>query len=393
MNKIKCQFMKGIIAFSVMTILLLSVTVLGHNTLSQIAYAQTSSGAATLPGFNFAAAGDLGCTPQTINTINNMLDKNAELIVGLGDYPYQDTADCWFEIVEPIDDIMKIAFGNEDLRGSVLTELMEHFNLTSQYYSFDYQNVHFTLMDDYVPDEIGSEQYIFVQNDLAKAAADPNIDWIIVVHHRNAYSSTANSVISGAFGQWKEAYHPLFEQYNVDLVLQGHHHSYQRSYPIKYNVDTSRNPIITDENTNNYTNPEGQIFLTVGTGGAGLHPLYGNKAPYLITAQEEHGFLNVDVTNNNNNGTTTLVGSFYSNNGGEMTDQFTIAKSAAGDLLLPPSSSPPELPAQEEPDIPDEVDDGVAGDEEEVAAEEEGQEEDEDGDDGDDDDDDDGGGE
>ena len=238
--------MKSIIAFSVMTILLLSVTVLGHNTSSQIAYAQTSSGAATLPGFNFAAAGDWGCTPQTINTVNNTVDKNPELIVGLGDYPYEDTADCWFEIVEPIDDIMKIAFGNEDLQGSVLTELMEHFNLTSQYYSFDYQNIHFTVMSDYVPDEIGSEQYIFVQNDLAKAAADPNIDWIIVVHHRNAYSSTANSVISGAFGQWKEAYHPLFELYNVDLVLQGHHHSYQRSYPIQYNSETSRDPIITD---------------------------------------------------------------------------------------------------------------------------------------------------
>ena len=289
----------------------------------------------------------------------------------------EDTADCWFEIVEPIDDIMKIAFGNEDLQGSVLTDLMEHFNLTSQYYSFDYQNVHFTVMSDYVPDEIGSEQYIFVQNDLAKAAADPNIDWIIVVHHNNAYSSTANSVISGAFGQWKEAYHPLFEQYNVDLVLQGHHHSYQRSYPIMYNVDTPRNPIITDENTNNYTNPEGQIFLTVGTGGAGLHPLYGNKAPYLTTAQDqEHGFLNVDVTNNNNDGTTTLVGTFYSNNSGEMTDQFTIAKSAAGDVPLPSSPPPtPELPAQEEPDILDDGDDGG------------------DGDDGDDDDDDDGGGE
>jgi hypothetical protein len=369
-NKIKNQFMKSIIAFSVMTILLLSVTVLGHNTSSQIAYAQTISGAATLPGFNFAAAGDWGCTPQTINTVNNTVDKNPELIVGLGDYPYEDTADCWFEIVKPIDDIMKIAFGNEDLQGSILTDLMEHFNLTNQYYSFDYQNVHFTVMDDYIPDEIGSEQYIFVQNDLAQAASDPNIDWIIAVHHRNAYSSTANSVISGAFGQWKEAYHPLFEQYNVDLVLQGHHHSYQRSYPIKYNVDTSRNPIITDENTNNYTNPEGQIFLTVGTGGAGLHPLYGNKAPYLITAQEEHGFLNVDVTNNNNDGTTTLVGTFYSNNGGEMTDQFTIAKSAAGDVSLssppspspPPPSPPPELPAQEEPDILDDGDDGGDGD-------------------------------
>jgi 3',5'-cyclic AMP phosphodiesterase CpdA len=343
------------------------------------AYATTTALPDTI---NFAAVGGWGCTPQTINIVNNILDKNPELIVGLGDYSYQDTADCWFEIVEPLDDNIKIAFGNHEVEmESKFAQYMEHFNLTSQYYSFDYQNVHFTVISDYVPDEVGSEQYTFVQNDLAKAAADPNIDWIIVVHHNNAYSSTANNVISGAFGQWKEAYHPLFEQYNVDLVLQGHHHSYQRSYPIKYNVDTSRNPIITDENTNNYTNPEGQIYLTVGTGGVFLQNLKGNKAPYLITAQdEEHGFLNVDVTNNNNNGTTTLVGTFYSNNGGgEMTDQFTIAKSAAGDLPLPsPPPPPPELPAQEEPDISDEVDDGVAGDEEE------GQEEDEDGDDGDD---------
>jgi hypothetical protein len=212
-------------------------------------------------------------------------------------------------------------------------------------------------MSDYVPDEIGSEQYTFVQNDLAKAAADPNIDWIVIVHHDQQYASTAHTLLSRA-NKWKEAYHPLFDQYNVDLVLQGHQHNYQRTYPIKYNSDKPVNPIITDRNTNTYTNPEGQIYLTVGTGGVYLQNLKGNKAPYLITTQDkEFGFLNVDVTNNNNDGTTTLVGTFYSNNGGEMTDQFTIAKSAEGDLFLPPSS-PPELPAQEETDIPDEVDGG-----------------------------------
>jgi hypothetical protein len=326
-------------------------------------YASPSPSTATLSGFNFAAAGDWDCDINARNTLNNILDKNPELILGLGDYVYGgDSADCWLEIVEPIDDKIKIAIGNHET-GAILTELMEHFNLTDQYYSFDYQNVHFTVMSDYVSDEIGSEQYRFVQNDLAKAATDPNIDWITVSHHKNAYRSTGHSAISEAYGKWKETYHPLFEQYNVDLVLQAHYHTYQRSYPIKYNADTSSNPIITDTNTNTYTNPEGQIFLTVGTGGAFLQNLNGNKAPYLVTAQDkEFGFLNADVTNNNNDGTTTLVGTFYSNNGGEITDQFTIAKSAAGDLPLP-SPPPPELPAEEET--------------EEDAAEEEGQEEDE----------------
>ena len=141
-------------------------------------------------------------------------------------------------------------------------------------------------MSDYVPDEVGSEQYTFVQNDLAKAGSDPNIDWIVLVHHSQKYASTKNYEIPEE-REWNIIYHPLFEQYNVDLVLQGHQHNYQRTYPIKYNDDSPANPIITDRNTDTYTNPEGQIYLTVGTGGAALHSLNGNQAPYIITAQDD----------------------------------------------------------------------------------------------------------
>jgi hypothetical protein len=388
--------MKSVIAFSVMAILfLLSVTVLGHNASSQIAYAQTSSGAATLPDFNFAAAGDWGCKGETTETVNNILDKNPELVLGLGDFSYGDDAGCWLEIVEPIDDIMKIAFGNEDLQASEETELMEHFGLSNQYYSFDYQNVHFTVMDDYLPDEIGSEQYIFVQNDLAKAAADPNINWIVLVHHSQKYASTKNYDIPEE-REWNNIYHPLFEQYNVDLVVQGHQHNYQRTYPIKYDSGTPMNPIITDKNKSNYTNPEGQIFATVGTGGVNHHKLNGNKAPYTVIAQdEEFGFLNVDIINSNNinnDGTTALVGTFYANDGGDkIIDQFTITKSASGDSsplpsppLPPPQLSVPETDEVEEgddEDVDDGLDDAVVSEDDEdvdaVAADDEQEEEEE----------------
>jgi hypothetical protein len=299
--------------------------------------------------FNFAAVGDTNCNSNTEDVVEDIQAKAPEIVMGLGDYIYNsDSADCWLEIVEPIDNIMKIAIGNHET-GAILTELMEHYGLTDQYYSFDYQNVHFTVMSDYVPDEIGSEQYRFVQNDLAKAAADPNIDWIVVPHHSQKYASTKNYDIPEE-REWNNIYHPLFEQYNVDLVLQGHQHNYQRTYPIQYNSDTPINPIITDRNENTYTNPEGQIYLTVGTGGAALHSLNGNKAPYIITAQDEvYGFLNIDITANN--GGTTLVGTFYSNDdgAGEITDQFTISKSAAEDssLLPPPPPPPPDLPIQQ----------------------------------------------
>ena len=47
--------------------------------------------------FNFAAVGDWGCTSDTRDTVNNILDKNPELV--LGDYSYDASPDCWFDII------------------------------------------------------------------------------------------------------------------------------------------------------------------------------------------------------------------------------------------------------------------------------------------------------
>ena len=63
------------------------------------------------------------------------------MVLALGDYAYGgDSVDCWFEIIQPIYGITKIVLGNHD-KAKEIEELMNHFNLTEQYYSFDYQNV------------------------------------------------------------------------------------------------------------------------------------------------------------------------------------------------------------------------------------------------------------
>lgn len=104
----------------------------------------------------------------------------------------------------------------------------------------------------------------------------------------------------------RQNYHPLFAEYDIDLVLQANNHHYQRSYPIIYNNNNPKNPILTDDtyNNNNYNDPKGQIFATVGTGGASLYPFTG-QAPYIATQYVGFGFLNLDVINDG----TTLNGS------------------------------------------------------------------------------------
>ena len=159
--------------------------------------------------------------------------------------------------------------------------------------------------------------------DLKKASSDPNINWIIVYYHKTAYTSPSIArplTEIQPFTEFRDLYHPLFDKYHVDLVLQGHEHNYQRSHPLKYNINNSSNPIITDTDTHNYTNPQGRIFVIVGTAGAHFFKLLG-QAHYIATQFTGiHGFLNIDVK-----GATTLNAKFYSNDG-SIKDQFTITK-------------------------------------------------------------------
>ena len=230
--------------------------------------------------FNFVAVGDWACNPNTAITLNNTADKNPELVLGLGDYSYQTSADCWLDIIEPINDKMKIAIGNHERTiyappssyesARLLNQYMNHFNLTKQYYSFNYQNVHFLVMSTESSLGRGSEQYNFVNNDLAASSTNSSIDWKVVIIHEPLYNSPYRDY-EGIRLDLVELYHPIFDKYKVDLVLSGDNHSYQRSYPLRFNPSNSSNPIITSAEKNNYTDltttMRGQIYATVGTGG------------------------------------------------------------------------------------------------------------------------------
>ena len=282
-----------------------------------------------LSDFNIAATGDWNCTPNAKNTVKNIVNTKPELILGLGDYAYRNDASCWLEIVKPIENKMKIAIGNHDDKAYVngievpskerLKEYMNQFNLTRQFYSFDYQNLHFLAMSTEDSYEKGSVQYLFVENDLKKAASNNNTDWIIVFYHRVAYTSPG---MVGSIADFRNTYHPLFDKYGVDIVLQAHNHNYQRSFPIAYNAGNSSNPIITDQATSNYTDPDGQIFAIVGTGGSNV--IHNLTAPAKFTAKQfyGYGFLKLGFTQNR----TTLVGEFHDNDN-TIKDSFSITKS------------------------------------------------------------------
>ena len=109
---------------------------------------------------------------------------------------------------------------------------------TEQYYSFDYGRVHIVSLDSQLsardPDQLSAMKSWLIE-DLSSNDAD----WTIVIFHHPPYSKGANHDSDdteklGGFDmpqQWmREQFVPVFDQYGVDVVYNGHSHSYERSF-------------------------------------------------------------------------------------------------------------------------------------------------------------------
>ena len=274
--------------------------------------------------FNFAAVGDFGCSKNSKNTVNNMEGRKPELVLPLGDLSYIKSANCWFDTISPLKDKLKVTLGFHDVNDgeSKLNQYKESFGLDKLYYSFDYRHVHFITMDSESQFDKSSEQYNFVKQELEKASKDKDCNWIIVTSYGPFYTSPTTHKAEKSL---RDLYHPLFEKYGVDLVLQAHNHNYQRTYPITYNPDESSKPIIANDLTTGYTSQKGgTIFAIVGTGGESFYALNGQDPSVAKQFGGKFGFLNIDISNGNPH--TKLTGTFYDNKGGDIKDNFTIEK-------------------------------------------------------------------
>lgn len=262
--------------------------------------------------FNFVAAGDWGCDHDAIRTFSMMKSMEPELYLGLGDYSYEKSIDCWIDIIKSAGDAFKISLGNHDTEGKLLQAYMNEFELEKQYYSFNYLNAHFIALSTELDNSDQLEQLQFLRNDLLRTKSNPNIDWTIIFFHRPFYSASASE-----FPSMTKTYHPIFEEFGVDLVLQGHSHNYQRTYPLLFNDETHSKPIISDKEQTHYIDPKGVIFVVAGTGGESIQPL--NKKSYLVNTYEGYGCLDVEINGNSMNV------EYYSDTNDSI-DRFTITK-------------------------------------------------------------------
>jgi 3',5'-cyclic AMP phosphodiesterase CpdA len=130
----------------------------------------------------------------------------------------------------------------------------------------------------YIRDYSRGAQTAWLERTLAAARSDRSIDWIIVQMHQDAASSSATG--NGSDLGIRQAWLPLFDRYQVDLVLCGHDHDYERSFPLRgfdsmvgrdaatgEPVQTLRPHPVTTDASSVFDTSEGTVHLILGCGG------------------------------------------------------------------------------------------------------------------------------
>ncbi|WP_374238118.1 purple acid phosphatase family protein [Actinoplanes sp. DH11] len=119
----------------------------------------------------------------------------------------------------------------------------------------------------------GGVQVSWLKRTLKQWRTDrPDIDFVVAFLHHCAYSTTNNHASDGGV---RDALDPLFSEYQVDLVVQGHNHLLERTDPIRYGRRTRPAP----DGSTVFPVTDGVTYLCVGSGGRQRYPFRQAPGP------------------------------------------------------------------------------------------------------------------
>ncbi len=203
---------------------------------------------------------------------------------------------------------------------------------TEAYYSYNYGNIHFVVLDAFDVDRsTAGAMAQWLETDLAANTAD----WIIAYWHHPPYTKgTHDSDTEIELIEMRENILPILEQHGTDLVLTGHSHNYERSkfvqghygYSNSYSdaafaLDTDSGDISTGAQAYTKAHPAvahgGTVYAVAGTsaaaeGGSMDHPV-------MYKSFSKLGSMIIDIDN-------LALSAKFIDDKGEVQDEFTIQK-------------------------------------------------------------------
>ena len=123
--------------------------------------------------------------------------------------------------------------------------------------------------DTYVRGYSSGAQKAWLEQELAATRQNRDIDWVVVCMHQVAISTVDK--FNGADLGIREEWVPLFDKYNVDLVVCGHEHHYERSHPIRGQEENrTLTPKPVSLQTDVIDTINGTVHMLIGGGGTSL---------------------------------------------------------------------------------------------------------------------------
>lgn len=187
-------------------------------------------------------------------------------------------------------------------------------------YSYDYGNAHFVAINSgwaQGAEKVGkvlfaqnSNEYKWLDADLASARNNKNITWIILYSHYPLYSYGFSFIPT-----WQRNVKPLVDKYQVDLCLAGHRHVYERHKAIRGSEISEQ----TDLHV--YDKPKGTIYITNGSCGGILSGVGGSEMPAMVFTPAEKMYVYAVMTIEDR----TINYNVY-NKDGKQIDYFKIIK-------------------------------------------------------------------
>ena len=252
--------------------------------------------------------GDVGLNNESKNTIENILNQDADAILFAGDIGYTNPED-WLELTEKLDNTKVFpALGNHEVAikySYTHRDWLSPYGITNSYYSISNEFMKIIVIDTELLDNHNFVKFNMQKQFIINELKDNPADFEIILMHRPMYSDSPQKVTY----EYRNELQPIFDEYDVELVIAGHDHKYVRYPTISYDDQPSSN---------------GQVYITVGTGGHSLYPLlYGDELEGNTSADfrfaKEAGILRLEINNN------TATGQFITNSN-EIIDEFVISK-------------------------------------------------------------------
>jgi hypothetical protein len=154
-----------------------------------------------------------------------------------------------------------------------------------EWFATTYGPVRFVVLNDTVSSSsmITGVERTFLDSTL-KAVDRTRTPFVVAMHHQPMYTtSSGHSPATNLRAAWT----PLYDQYHVNAVLNGHVHSYESTKPMKGGTGSSIGAATTDA--------LGTRYLVFGGGGADLYGFNATQT-YIQTRESVHGFAVMSAT-------------------------------------------------------------------------------------------------